>query len=71
MAQKINVDMPDDIVIGDGWTLEWDAVDPTTGASVAGVTVSEVNVSADDFVGGEGAGGELVGPFMLVPGPGA
>lgn len=71
MAQKINVPLPDEFVIGDGWTVEWDAVDASTGASVAGVVVSDANLTAVDLSSGAGTGGETVGPFMLVPGPGA
>lgn len=69
MAQKIDVALPEDVVIGDGWTVEWDAVDPNTGASVSGVIVSDANVTAADESAG-GSSGPL-GPFMLVPGPGA
>ena len=68
MAQKINVNLPEDVVIGDGWIVEWDAVDPTTGASVAGVKISLANVTADDQSVAP-IEAPLVGPFMLVPGP--
>lgn len=71
MAQKIDVALPEDVVIGDGWTVEWDAVDPTTGASVPGVVVSDANVTAADVSSGTGTGSFDAGPFMLVPGPGA
>jgi hypothetical protein len=72
MAQKLNVNMPEDVVIGDGWTVEWDAVDPTTGASVSGVVISQANVTAADESLGLGTGtAGPVGPYMLVPGPGA
>lgn len=72
MAQKINVNLPESVVIGDGWTVEWDAVDPTTGASVAGIVVSNANVTAaDESVGvGTGTNGQP-DAFLLVPGPGA
>lgn len=68
MAQKINVNLPEDVVIGDGWIVEWDAVDPTTGNSVAGVVISQANVTAADK---SEATIEAVqpGPFMLLPGP--
>jgi len=70
VAQKIDVALPEDIVIGDGWTVEWDAVDPNTGASVSGVIISDANVTAADL--SVGASGSFdSGPFMLVPGPGA
>jgi len=60
--------MPPGLVIGDGWTLRFTAIDPQTGVLVPGVNVSLANVVADDLSGGGGAGGDL-GPFMLVPGP--
>lgn len=71
MAQKIDVALPEDVVIGDGWIVEWDAVDPTTGASVSGVIVTEANVTAADASSGGGSGAFDSGPFMLVPGAGA
>lgn len=71
MAQKIDVSLPEEVVIGDGWTVEWDAVDPVTGASVSGVVITEANVTAADLSDGGGSDSELVGPFFGVPGPGA
>jgi hypothetical protein len=70
MGAKQSASFPEGLVIGDGYQLVWDAVDPNTGASVAGVVVTNVNVSAAD-VSGSPAGGDTQGPFMLVPGPGA
>lgn len=70
MAKKIDIELPPDLVIGDGWTIEWAAVDPNTGAAVSGVVVSAANVVANDS-GGAGGGGGSAGPYMLVPGPGA
>lgn len=40
--------MPQGIVVGDGFILQFRAVDPTTGADVSGVTVSNVNIDGDD-----------------------
>ena len=48
MAQKLEAAMPDDRVIGDGYQIIFRAVDPTTGADVSGVNVSQVNIDADD-----------------------
>lgn len=70
MAQKLDVALPEDVIIGDGWSVEWDAVDPVTGASVSGVVVTDANITA----AGDGSSGGVPftsGPFMLVPGPGA
>lgn len=71
MALKINVNLPEDVVIGDHWIIEWDAVDPVTGASIAGVKVSSANVTASDAASAaaDTSDAGFVGPFMLVPGP--
>lgn len=70
MADKINVAMPESMVIGDGWTVEWAAVDPVSGADISGVTVTNTNVVATD-VSPAPQTNEQLGPFMLVPGPDA
>lgn len=69
MAQKIDVAMPENMRIGDGWIVEWAAVSPTDGSAVSGVKITNANVVADDVSGAPG--GFTTGPFMLVPGPGA
>lgn len=52
-----------------GMSVVFEAVDATTGAAVTGVTVTAVAIYGLDL---RGASGNLaVGPFMLVPGPGA
>lgn len=66
MAKKIRAALPPDVNLSGSWTIEWDAVDPVTGASVSGVVISETSLRV------EGQADLLpVGPFMLVPGPGA
>ena len=69
MPAPLDAGMPPDTVIGDGYTVRFTALDPTTGAVVSGVVVSEANVTGEDLSGGGGASD--LGPFMLVPGPGA
>lgn len=59
--------MPDNVDIGAAYTLEIAALDPTTGAAVAGVTFSNMELE----VVATGTGELAYGPFMLVPGPGA
>lgn len=73
MAAKLEAAMPEAMDIGDGWTIEFAAVSPTDGSAVSGVKITNVNVTAEDVSGGTGSsgGGELIGPYMLVPGPGA
>lgn len=68
MSQKLDVSMPQDLDITAGWTVRVTAVD-VNGAVVSGVTVSDMGIVADAPLGNVG---QLeVGPFMLVPGPGA
>lgn len=62
--------MPPDIAVPGGWTFRFTAIDPITGATVPGVTVSEANIVAAD-ISGDGGGGADLGPYMLVPGPDA
>ncbi len=62
--------MPPDLDLPDGYIVQWSALDPTTGADVAGVTVSNVSMFGTSLGTGGGSEG-VVGPFMLVPGPGA
>lgn len=62
--------MPQLLDLPDGYQVVWAAVDPTTGADIAGVTVSGVSIFGTALGAGiVSGGGELVGPFMLVPGP--
>jgi hypothetical protein len=68
MAQKLKAAMAPDLDLNGNWRIEWDAVDPTTGASVAGVKVSNTSLQVAGDLGGGGLG-DQVGPFMLVPGP--
>lgn len=69
MAQKINVNMPQDLDLVGGWTVRVTAVD-ASGALVSNVNVSNMAIIADAPLGAD-AGTLDVGPFMLVPGPGA
>ena len=64
--------MAGDLDLPDGYTLQWCAID-ANGANVANVRVSNVSLfgtmlGAAGTAGGA-SGGELVGPYMLVPGP--
>lgn len=70
MSLPVKTGFPDDIRAGGAWTIEFAAVDPTTGADVAGVVVSLVNIGGE-VEAGSVADNLAFGPFMLVPGPGA
>jgi hypothetical protein len=63
--------MPPDLDLPDGYIVEWSAVDPVTGADVAGVVVSAVSIFGQDLGAGVSGGGDTPGPYQLVPGPGA
>ena len=52
-----------------GMQIVFEAINPTTGAAVAGVTVSAIGILASGEGSNVGTGD--FGPFMLVPGPGA
>ena len=69
MSAPLVAGLPPDLDLDGGYTFRFDAVDPATGATVSGVTVSAVAIGATDLAGGATA--LTAGPFMLVPGPGA
>lgn len=70
MSLPVKTGFPDDIRAGGAWTIEFAAVDPTSGADVAGVVISLVNIGGEVEAGSLAAADQF-GPFMLVPGPGA
>lgn len=51
--------------------MTWAAIDPSTGADVGGVVVSNVSIFGTLLGTGDGGGTAPAGPYMLVPGPGA
>lgn len=69
MPVPVSVSMPPEITAADGYVLRWRAVSPADGSDVANVTITAVTVQAADTPGA--VAGEQLGPFMLVPGPGA
>ena len=68
MAQPLKTPMAPDIPLGNGYTVTFAAIDPTTGAAVSGVTVSNYAI---EYSGGGVLTPIETGPFMRVPGPGA
>jgi hypothetical protein len=70
MSKPLTTGMPPDIDLGGGCTIRLTALDPTTGAVVANVNVSNLVL----FVNLQGSTVPIdlvVGPYELVPGPGA
>ena len=67
MAQPLTVALPPSLELWGGCTIGVAALDPTTGAPVSGVDVSNVTIEVELTSGSEA---DLEsGPFMLVPGP--
>lgn len=48
-----------------GMVIKLEAIDPTTGATVAGVTVADVTIYGRELDGGDDAGGTW--PLFLTP----
>lgn len=62
--------LPPELDLPAGYKIRLNALSPTDGSQVSGVTVSDFSLLVTDLVGGNGQGLSF-GPFMLVPGPGA
>ena len=75
MAEKLTASMARELILGDGYTIRFAAVDPTTGADVSGVKVTNVNIDGDtqgtDALIPPDSGSLIAGPYLLVGGPDA
>lgn len=71
MATALKASLPDTLDLPDGYLVQWAAIDPATGADIAGVVVGNVSLFGTLLGTDGGGGGTPLGPFMLVPGPGA
>ena len=70
MPLPVDAPLAPDLDLPDGYRVIFAALDPATGAPIANVVVT--NVSIFGTLLGTATGSELtLGPFMLVPGPGA
>lgn len=69
MARKIKSSMQPDPDLWGGCIIRVTAVDPTTGAVVSGVNVSNVTLQVVQLAGAEAA--LTPAGWQLVPGPGA
>jgi len=69
-APILDVPMPAELDLADGWTLRVTALDPDTGAQVSGVQVSNLAIAVD-LGAGTNPADLAVGPYLLVPGEGA
>jgi hypothetical protein len=71
MAPPLTSPLPPDLDLPDGYIVTWAAIDALTGADVSGVVVSDVSIFGTALGSGFNQGGQVVGPYMLVPGPAA
>jgi len=71
MAVPMDAALPPDLDMGPGFTLRVTALSTTDGSVVTGVKVSNFGVLVGDAGGAIDLGNLVVGPFVLVPGPGA
>jgi hypothetical protein len=69
MAAPTLASMPPDTELDNGCQVIFEALDPSSGATVAGVAFTAGVIYVDVTQGSEHQ--LLSGPFMLVPGPGA
>lgn len=67
MPAPYDLSLPPNLTFAGAYTIRVDAVNPTTGATVSGVNVSEVNLQVDNIGGGDLS----YGAWALVPGPAA
>lgn len=67
MPQPINAPMPEDLDLPDGYVIQWNAVDPVTGANVGGVVVTAVSIFGTALgISGPGSGTfALLDPRLL------
>lgn len=70
MPQPLIAPMPPDLDLPDGYVVQWAAISPTDGSTVAGVKIKNVSIFGT-MIGAGGSTSVPIGPFMLVPGPGA
>jgi hypothetical protein len=70
MAAPMKTSMPANVDIGATYTLQIAALNPTTGAPVAGVTVSNVMLEVENVAGGDLTSG-VFRPILLRTGSGA
>lgn len=73
MTAPLQASMPQFTQLGVNARIDVEALDPTTGAPVSGVTVTTVDIYADvlDAPASDGSSRLAAGPFMFISGPGA
>jgi len=71
MAIPAEAPLPPDLDLGPGFTLRVTALAVSDGSVVSAVQASNFSVLLDDQGGTVDVAGLAVGPYLLVPGPGA
>lgn len=66
MSLPLKTGFPDGLTLSPGYIIRFRATDPTTGADVTGVKVSNVSIFGDTD---DPSAFDDAGPFMWVPGP--
>ena len=64
MPAPYNLPLPPNHVIVGGYTIRIDAVNPTTGATVSGVNVSDVHLQVDNTGGTDLTSGDWI-PLLI------
>jgi hypothetical protein len=68
MAEPFEQALPPDMILGAGCIVRVTGIDPTTGNTVAGITVNNVVLGVDSAT--DDLSALQVGPWKLVTGPG-
>jgi hypothetical protein len=72
MPASYDAPMPPNLLLGTGFLIEVDAIDPSTGAHVAGVKTTSFTIMADEpAAAGADGGGVALADWLLIPGPNA
>lgn len=68
MAQPLTVAFPPNLVLTDGWVVTITAVNPATGADVAGVTITDALIQVEKLAGGDLSSGafKMINPVLIV-----
>lgn len=71
MAQPLTVAFPAGLKLSDGWVVRITAVDPTTGAVVPGVDITEALITVDNLSGTDLGSGQfvVVNPVLIPAAP--
>ena len=59
--------LPPDLDLGGGYSVEFTALDPTTGADLTAVKVSLATLTIENVSGAQETVELSVGPFQLIP----